>query len=97
MSEKVARTVRDFCETYSVSKTKAYELIASGKIEARKAGRRTLILEESARAWVATLPVGLSMRKTQSTTTESEPPRKRQYHKSLRRKDFRTMANDSKR
>ena len=48
----IARTIKEFCRAYGVGHTKAYELIAQGKVEARKAGRRTLITEASARKWL---------------------------------------------
>lgn len=55
MSEPIARTVKDFCRAYGIGKTLAYELIAEGRIVAVRAGRRTLILEASAKEWVSTL------------------------------------------
>jgi excisionase family DNA binding protein len=48
--------IRDFCRRFHVGRTKAYELIASGAIEAVKVGRRTLIVEASAIHWAASLP-----------------------------------------
>jgi excisionase family DNA binding protein len=51
----VARTVREFCRVYGVGKSMTYELITAGILDARKAGKRTLITEESARAWFESL------------------------------------------
>lgn len=39
-----------------LGKTRLYELIAAGKIDARKEGRRTLITGESLRSYLASLP-----------------------------------------
>jgi hypothetical protein len=36
--------------------THLYELIGAGKIEARKSGRKTIILDESLRGYLASLP-----------------------------------------
>ena len=37
-------------------RTTAYELIAQGKLDARKIGGRTVILAKSLRAYIASLP-----------------------------------------
>lgn len=95
MSEPVARTVQGFCAAYGVGKTRAYELIAAGKIEVRKCGTRTLIDEESARQWYSTLSRPLPMSETRKSAEASEPVRKRTYHKSLIAKGRRTGANGS--
>lgn len=47
---------KDFCASYGVGRTRLYQLIARGQIEARKAGASTLISVESAEAWAASLP-----------------------------------------
>ena len=39
-----------------VGRTKLYELIAAGKLDARKAGSRTLIMADSLRAYIENLP-----------------------------------------
>jgi hypothetical protein len=49
--DPVARTIKDFCRAYGIGKTMAYELMGAGKLAAVKVGARTLITEESARAW----------------------------------------------
>ncbi len=55
--EKIrAYTIKRFCRIYSTSRSKAYELMAAGKIQAVKNGKRTLIPVESAEAWFASLP-----------------------------------------
>lgn len=82
----VARTVKEFCRAYGIGKTMAYELFADGKIETRKIGSRTLVIEESARQWLRSLPILLPIPETQSLTNGSEPRRIRQYHKSRKSK-----------
>lgn len=51
-----AHTLNDFCERYGIGRTKAYEEIKAGRLKARKNGRYTLITEEAAQAWLASLP-----------------------------------------
>lgn len=41
-------SVRQFCQTYSIGRTKAYELIAQNRIETVKLGRKRLITVSSA-------------------------------------------------
>ena len=43
--------------TIGVGNTKGYELIAEGKLVARKLGSRTMIETESLKAYVASLPL----------------------------------------
>lgn len=47
-----ARTVAGFCAAYGVGVTTTYALISAGKLRTVKAGRRTLIVEASAREWL---------------------------------------------
>lgn len=58
-----ARTVQEFCRVYGVGKSLVYELLSGGALRAVKAGKRTLILEESARAWFDSLPPAREARK----------------------------------
>jgi excisionase family DNA binding protein len=53
---KRAFSISEFCSLYAVGRTKAYAEISSGRLRAVKAGRRTLIPEDSAEAWLAALP-----------------------------------------
>jgi excisionase family DNA binding protein len=55
MTEPIARTVKDFCQAYGIGRSKTYELMSAGALTAVKAGTRTLILEESAKAWLDSL------------------------------------------
>jgi excisionase family DNA binding protein len=53
---KAAFSVEDFCNSYSVGKTTAYEEISSGRLHAVKVGRRTLIPETAAAEWLKSQP-----------------------------------------
>jgi len=56
MTEPIARTVKDFCRAYGISRPTVYRLLAAGRLHAVKvSGTKTLILEESARAWLGGL------------------------------------------
>ncbi len=52
---KAALSVEDFCKSYGIGRTTAYEEINSGRLRAVKAGRRTLIPEQSADDWLKSL------------------------------------------
>ena len=47
----------EFCEVYRCTRSRAYEEMASGRLIARKAGRRTIITDEDAEDWLRSLPV----------------------------------------
>jgi hypothetical protein len=49
-------TIRAFCDAYGVGRTRTYDLIAAGKLQAVKNGPRTMIDAESAEALAASLP-----------------------------------------
>jgi hypothetical protein len=49
-------SIPDFCETYDVCRSKAYQEIAAGRLKARKAGRRMIIATEDAEDWFGKLP-----------------------------------------
>jgi len=51
-----AFSIRGFARAHAVSRTFAYNEIAAGRLIARKAGSRTIILAEDAAAWRAALP-----------------------------------------
>jgi excisionase family DNA binding protein len=65
---KRAFSIPEFCRRYSIGRTHAYEEIAAGRLRAVKAGRRTLITQDVAEAWLATLP---SVRTRRPTATPS--------------------------
>lgn len=52
-----AYSVEAFCELYHVGRTYAYAEIKAGRLRARKAGRRTIVLAPDAEAWANALPV----------------------------------------
>lgn len=51
-----AMTVDATCQRYGLTRTFVYGELAAGRLEAVKAGRRTLILAESADRLLRTLP-----------------------------------------
>lgn len=55
--EPLAYSVADACRVTSIGRTRLYELIAQGKLETRKIGKRTLIPAASLRALVEGNPV----------------------------------------
>jgi excisionase family DNA binding protein len=48
--------IADACAALGIGRTKLYELIAAGKLDARALDGRTVIIAESIRAYVASLP-----------------------------------------
>lgn len=51
-----AFSIEQFCRRYGVGRTKAYEELKLGRLHARKIGRRTVIPEDDAEAWLRRLP-----------------------------------------
>jgi excisionase family DNA binding protein len=51
-----AMSLTEFCERYGPSRTKTYEEIKCGRLRAIKCGKRTLITEDDAEAWLMSLP-----------------------------------------
>ena len=54
--EKIAGTIRELSKRVGICVENLYEEIRQGRLKARKFGRRTIILEEDARAFLANLP-----------------------------------------
>jgi hypothetical protein len=54
--EPLAYTIEAARDATGLARSRLFVLIASGELEARKAGRRTLIVGDSLRAYVAKLP-----------------------------------------
>lgn len=54
--QKLAYTLKEFMALAGVGRSFVYEEIAEGRLNAVKAGRKTLIREEDARAWLGALP-----------------------------------------
>ena len=57
--EKHGLTIQEACTYSGIGKTKLYEAINSGKLKARKAGKRTLILSDDLRDYLSSLPLML--------------------------------------
>lgn len=51
--EPLAYSIADACRVSSIGRTRLYQLIGEGRLEARKLGRRTLIPASSLRALIA--------------------------------------------
>ena len=49
--EVVFLSIREYCRLYSIGRTRAYELIASGDLVKAKVGARSYITLESAKAF----------------------------------------------
>ncbi len=54
--EKLARSIRSTAALLDCGRTTVYELLKAKKLEAVKLGGRTLVLDASIRALLATLP-----------------------------------------
>jgi hypothetical protein len=52
-----AMSVAAFCAWANIGRTTAYHEIGSGRLEARKCGRRTIITREAAERWLRSLPL----------------------------------------
>jgi hypothetical protein len=49
-------SIADTVTLSGISRSRLYELIAAGEIDARKAGSKTLVVTESVVRWLDTLP-----------------------------------------
>jgi excisionase family DNA binding protein len=56
MTDMISLTIADAAKISGLGRTTIYELIGAKKLDARKAGNRTLITGESLRAFIASLP-----------------------------------------
>jgi excisionase family DNA binding protein len=56
MHEPLAYTIADAVKVTGIGRTTLYELIGAGKIKASKAGNRTLVMADSLRDYVDSLP-----------------------------------------
>jgi excisionase family DNA binding protein len=56
MTEVLAHTIADATRVSGLGRTTIYEAIGTGKLEAVKAGNRTLIVAASLRSFIASLP-----------------------------------------
>lgn len=51
-----ALTISEACAVTGLGKTKLYEVIAAGKLKVRKCGKRSLVLRDDLRDFLASLP-----------------------------------------
>jgi excisionase family DNA binding protein len=51
-----ALTISEVCSACGLGRSKVYEAIADGSLKARKAGRRTLVLRDDMKTFLAALP-----------------------------------------
>jgi excisionase family DNA binding protein len=56
MTDTIAHTIANAAKVSGLGRTSIYELIGAKKLDARKAGNRTLITDDSLRAYIASLP-----------------------------------------
>lgn len=56
MTDALAHTIAEAAKISGLGRTTLYEAIGSGRIKAVKAGNRTLVLADSLRAFIASLP-----------------------------------------
>lgn len=52
----IAFSIADAVRAAGVSRTRLYDALARGELEARKAGRRTVIEADALRRWIASWP-----------------------------------------
>jgi hypothetical protein len=51
-----AMSIARFSEDYAIGRTRAYEELRSGRLRGRKIGKRTIINQDDAEAWLQQLP-----------------------------------------
>ncbi len=56
MADPITITIDDAAQRSGLGRTKIYELITAGKLDARKSGSRTLIIGDSLQAYLTSLP-----------------------------------------
>ena len=52
-----AMSIAEFCTRYGLGRTTVYEEIKSGRLRARKCGKRTLITDDDGEDWLRCLPM----------------------------------------
>ena len=70
-AQMLAFTVDEFCNAYRICKATFYVQLKAGRIAARKAGKKTLILKAEAERWANALP------ELKAATTVSVPSLRR--------------------
>lgn len=53
---KAALSVAEFCTIFGIGRTALYEELKTGRLKARKCGRRTLIPRSEGERWLESLP-----------------------------------------
>jgi excisionase family DNA binding protein len=61
-----AMSIAEFCQRYGVGRTTAYGEINSGRLRARKIGKRTVITDDDAEHWLEDLPTIAPAHKTEA-------------------------------
>ena len=61
-NKRVAYSIDEVCKDVNVGRSKIYEEIKSGRLLARKIGRRTLILADDLQTWLESLPIVEAMK-----------------------------------
>jgi hypothetical protein len=56
MDTPIALSIKKFCQTYSICRSLAYQLIGNGTLETKKIGAKTVIDRASAERWYRSLP-----------------------------------------
>ena len=56
VNQPIAVTIPGAASMTGLGRSRIYELIGAGTLEARKAGRRTLVMTDSLRAYLSSLP-----------------------------------------
>lgn len=57
ITESLGYSVKSAAAAVPCSRAEIYRLLQAGKLEARKSGRRTIIMAESLKQFIANLPV----------------------------------------
>lgn len=55
-TERLLYSVEEAIVLIGLGKTKVYQLISSGELEAVKCGRRTLVTAQAVQKWISQLP-----------------------------------------
>ena len=51
-----AMSVRGFCESVGIGRTRFYQEVKTGRLRVRKVGRRTIVTSDDADEWLSNLP-----------------------------------------
>lgn len=64
LARQRAMSVQEFCRTYGIGRTRAYEELKASRLRGRKAGNRTIITVDDAEDWLLRLPTVLTLAAT---------------------------------